>query len=183
VLGRYFSQQQHNDSSTPPSNIRQAFQCLPTALQNICGTSHFPDDNGVALMHHISESGSLYCMSDTSVKNGRASHAWIISSGEVDLITDPTLTIFVSGLVDGYSPYISSTRAELTGITAISVIMKLLMEFQSSKLKVQISCDNKGIISKIPHMSITKFCAHREANFDLFSTQQDQIKHFPITYS
>jgi hypothetical protein len=57
------------------------------------------------------------------MEDGRASHALIVSSGEVDSISDPTFTIFESGPVDGYSPYLSSTRAELTGITAISIIV------------------------------------------------------------
>jgi hypothetical protein len=113
------------------------------------------------------------------MKDRCASHAWIVSSGEVDSITDPTLTIFGLGPVDRYSLYLSSTRAELTGITAISIIVRLFVEFHSYKPKIQITCDNKGVISKIPHISLCKFHAHREANYDLFITQRDQTKVYP----
>jgi hypothetical protein len=57
------------------------------------------------------------------------------------------------------------------------------VEFHSYKPKIQITCDNKGVISKIPHISLCKFFAHHEANYDLFITQRDQTKGLPITFS
>jgi hypothetical protein len=173
----------HNETSTPSTDLKQAFDSLPPALQSICGTPNFPNDNGATLINRISDTGTLYCISDASMKDRCASHAWIVSSGEVDSITDPTLTIFESGPVDRYSPYLSSTRAELTGITPISIIVRLFVEFHSYKPKIQITCDNKGIISKIPQISLCKFHAHHEANYDLFITQRDQTKGLPITFS
>ncbi len=174
--------------STPMRAYRYLVERLPMAPQRGINTfdrsqANFPNDNGATLINRISDSGTLYCISDASMKDGHATHAWIVSSGEVDSISDPTLTIFGSGPVDRYSQYLSSTRAELTGITAISIIVRLFVKFHSYKPKIQITCNNKGVIFKIPHISLCKFRAHHEANYDLFNTQRDQTKGLPITFS
>lgn len=60
-------------------------------------------------------------MSDASFNDGRAAHAWILSSGDVDDIENQIMNISGHGSVNGYSPYLSSSRGELTGITIVTV--------------------------------------------------------------
>jgi hypothetical protein len=53
-------------------------------------------------MDEVHSSGSLFGVSDASFKNGRAAHAWIISSGKVDDISNPLLNISGNGMVHGF---------------------------------------------------------------------------------
>ena len=78
------------------------FCFLHPALRETCETIQFPPDNGCALMDEVHSSGSLFGVSDASFKNGRAAHAWIISSGKVDDISNPLLNISGNGMVHGF---------------------------------------------------------------------------------
>jgi hypothetical protein len=65
------------------------------------------------------------------------------------ILKTPRCTSKGCGPVDGYPPYLSSSKGELAGITSIAIISKLLMEFHSTQHKVQISSDNQGVIKKL----------------------------------
>jgi len=79
--------------------------------------------------------------------------------------------------VDGYTLYISSSHVELTGITALTFIAKLFLEFA----KFNLSCYNKGILTKLLNISTARFHSHCKANFDLYLTQHHQARHIEIT--
>jgi hypothetical protein len=65
---------------------------------------------------------NIFAASDASVKNKKAAHAWILSTGKVTDIMDPLLNLHGYGPVHGPSQSLSSTRGELQGITAITII-------------------------------------------------------------
>jgi hypothetical protein len=70
--------------------LAEAFSYLPASLQHICGYIHMPPDNGKAIIEAISSRDSiLFGASDASLKDGSVTHAWILSSGQID---DTTLT-------------------------------------------------------------------------------------------
>jgi hypothetical protein len=106
-----------------PNTLREAFQSMHSPLQSLCGTVNFPPDNGVNLLHSIQgANNNIFAASDASVKNKKAAHAWILSTGKVTDITDPLLNLHGYGPVHGPSQSLSSTRGELQGITAITII-------------------------------------------------------------
>jgi hypothetical protein len=121
-------------------------------------------------------------MSDASLKHGRVTHAWIISSRGVDDITNPMLHISGSGPVHGLPQYLSSSRGELQGITAILLIAKLLMEYHSCNYKVQALCNNSGIISKCSRQTNNSLKRQRIANLDLFLTQSEVAKDLDLKF-
>jgi len=91
---------------------------------------------------------SLFGASDATLKDGRALHVWILSSGKIGNIEDSGGHISGSGPVHGETQYLSSARGELQGIAAITTIANLLSKFHNQKLKVSSICDNSGVISK-----------------------------------
>jgi len=110
------------DSITcPPETLQEAFEWLPHAVRQICGSVHFPSNNGASILQSIQQLPHpvLYGTSDASLKSQRSTHAWIISSGQIDDIMDPERNISGAGPVNGLSPYLSSSRAELTGLLPI----------------------------------------------------------------
>lgn len=59
-------------------------------------------DGGVFLLFLIQQkSNTLYGACDTSLKGEQASHAWVISSGSIDVNKDPMQSIWDHGPVDG----------------------------------------------------------------------------------
>jgi len=75
VIGDWYTISPPKLQSNQPS-LEHSFNNLHPALQKICGTLHFPPDNGHALMEEIQcSSGKIFGASDASLKSGRATHA------------------------------------------------------------------------------------------------------------
>jgi len=162
MIAPFVSKPIPNSPPDHPTTLQEAYQSLPLAL--ICGSITFPADNGEKLLGTISSSNNtLYSASDASVKDGRAPRAWIISSGNINDISNCNMHITGSRPVDGLPPFISSSRAELTGITAIAIITRIFLEFHSYTACIHTYCDNQGV---------TKKCQlHRSKNFGVIVTR------------
>jgi hypothetical protein len=93
------------------------------------------------------------------LKNGRAAHAWIISSGDVNDIENPSMNIS-GGPVDDSYPNFSSSKGELMGIAALSIIGQLLLKLHSSTACFSVTCNNQGIINKCFLISFNKLNRH-----------------------
>ena len=164
--------------------LHLAFTNLSLALQRICGNVTFPDDNGKAILNHISQSNSgLFGSMDASLKHGRAAHAWIISTGSIDVIEHSNMHLSGAGPVDGYHSYISSSRAELTGITVVSIIAELFREFHNYRSRLNLICDNQGMLQKCANVLPHHFRSHRAANMDLLLIQHSLSSHLQISYN
>jgi len=72
-----------------------------------------------------------------------------------------------TGLVDGFTPYVSSTQAELTGLTDLTIIICLLSDFHSTALRAILSSDSQGAINKLQSFSTHRLRHHHEANINL----------------
>jgi hypothetical protein len=125
-------------SATHPSNniqqqpMKTAFDSIHPSLQQTCGTVHLPPDNGESLLRELRKNNNIiYSASDASLKGGKSTHAWIISSENIEDISNPYNTIYGSGPVHGPIKDLSSFRGELQSITAISIIASFLSEFAS----------------------------------------------------
>jgi hypothetical protein len=134
-------------------------------------------------MGRVALKNTIFGTSVASFKKGRASHAWVISSGALDDIADDELHISEHGPVDGYTLDMSSGRGEIHGITAMSKISQLLLHFHSSSAKVEAVCDNQGAINRCASVSFRHLKTHPEKNADLFLTQQKTQESIPITLS
>jgi hypothetical protein len=71
-----------------------------------------------------------------------------------------------SGPVDGYFPYLSSTRGKLQVITAVTIIAHLLFKFHFIKGSVRATCDNQGAIQCATSVSF-----HIDSNLIVLPTQ------------
>jgi hypothetical protein len=67
-------------------------------------------------------------MSDASLKDSNCTHAWILSTGNADHISDPQMNIQGKGAVDGAPHALSSARGELQRQTAMAIMFKLLLQ-------------------------------------------------------
>jgi predicted nucleic acid-binding Zn ribbon protein len=136
------------------------------------------------MLQKINENkNTLFGCSDASFKEGRGAHAWILSSGQVSDIEDPDLHITGGGPVDGHSPYSSSSRSELHRATALSIMAKLFPQLHSSMTIVQATCDNQGVIQRCSNPMNYNLRKHREANTDLYLTQQITAAFLLIQYN
>jgi len=148
ILG-HFPLLNNSLSRDPPNNLKEAIESLPPSVQQICGTINYRPDLGKKLFHSINLcNNSILACSDASLKENHAVHAWIISSGDINDITDPMLHISGAGPVDDCFQYLSLARAELTGLTALAIILKVFGEFYSSTAKVSLLCNNQGMLKK-----------------------------------
>jgi ribonuclease HI len=166
----------------PPKSLAEALTHLDPSLQQICGNVIFLGDNGAGIL----SSGrnpytSIYGSSDASLKDGRATHAWDMSTGQSEHLEDPTMHIKECGPVDGIPSALSSLRGELTGITAVLTISRLLLEFHSCRRHVKINCDNKGAIQRCAKGRINSHWQHIDANVDLYLTQHEIRSSIPIS--
>jgi ribonuclease HI len=98
-------------------------------------------------------------------------------------IEHPLLYIARSGPVDGLPQKLSSSRGELAGLTAITIIAHLLRGFYSSNTPVWMVCDNQSVLNKCNSLPLNWFWRHCDKNFDLFLTQQNIAKTMPISYN
>jgi hypothetical protein len=168
----------------PSPSLQQSFMSLPPALRETVGNVHFPPDNGVALLSKIkNKSIGIFDASDASLKDDQASHAWIFSSGDIDDISNPMLHVMGSGPVHGYPPYLSLTRGELQGITALAIVTKLFMDFHSFHSPVSVICDNKGVVSKCSTIQCHSLRKQHDVNCDLNLSFHDPSVSQPLALS
>jgi hypothetical protein len=166
-----------------PQSIVEAFHQLYPALQHICGNLMFPADNGQGILATIhNDSLPLYESSDASLNTGRASHAWYVSTGKAEHLEVPMFHIKGGGPVDGLPKYLSSLRGELTGITAVAIISKLLFDYHLTRKPLHIKCDNQGAINRCAKGSFSSLGRQRDANIDLYLTQHAIHSSLPISY-
>jgi hypothetical protein len=167
VLGRY---PQPLNMITDPSqlSLTSKYSNLPMTLKQICGHVNFPPDEGHALCEEINLLGNLlFGACDALFKGDKASHAWILTSGKITDLENELYQIYGSGPVDGVHSNMSLTRAELAGLTAISIVASLLLTKTSAKTKVKIICGNKGAIQACSKPTRDNLRFHRRPNTDL----------------
>jgi hypothetical protein len=87
-----------------------------------------------------------------------------------------------SGSVHGYYPNLSSARGELQGITALTIIFKLLRDYHLTSATAIIVCNNKGVLNSCANGTFCSLRNHREANIDLYSTQHTIQKSIEINH-
>jgi hypothetical protein len=138
-----------------PTSLQEAFQALPASLQHICGSIRFPPDDGKNIIDNTHDSMTLFGASDAALRDSKGSHAWIISTGLSSDITDETRHITGSGPVDGFIQNQSSSRGELQGITAVSIFSQLLLHFHKVTHKIDIICDNQGMVNRCANIHFT----------------------------
>jgi len=161
----------NTQSPIHPSTLENRFLCLSSPIRNICGTVRFPTDNGVQLINECKINGNkLFGASDASFRDGRATHAWILSTGKVSDLTSDTLSISGSGFVDGYAPHMSSARGELHGVTALSIITDLLCQHYHFPGHLTVISDNQGVVRKCNSDIGHSLRKQRDPNFDLLLT-------------
>ncbi|MFN9979486.1 MAG: hypothetical protein ACK53Y_06215 [bacterium] len=106
-------------------------------------------------MHHIhSNQRPLFGACNASLKEGQATHAWILSSGNISDIVDDNMNLHGSGPVHCYPTHLSSSQGELAGLAAISIVTQLLLKVFSSPANVSVVCDNKAMVNKCNSIDI-----------------------------
>jgi hypothetical protein len=141
----------------------------------------FPPDEGKSLINKIeSTKGFLYGSSDASLKHSTAAHSWIISSGDKDDIGNPLMNISGTGPVDGHSPYLSSTRGECQGQTAITVIANMFLKFHRSSVTLKIVSDSQNDQADTHLDNINRLWSHRTPDIDLRLQMQHESKELSI---
>jgi hypothetical protein len=154
-----------------PSTLMEEFNKLDTSLCQICGNVCFPVVDGKLLMKKISQKNKMLVgASDASLKDGIATQVWILTSGDAEDLNNDLLHLAGAGPVDGYHPYLSSTRAEIAGITAVLIISQLLLKFHASPAKVTLLCDNQAAITTCSNSYVSNLCYHRKPTSDLLIT-------------
>ena len=144
----------------------------------------FPADNGETLFEKLWQSNkSLFGASDASLKLNHATHAWILSSGDIQNIIDPLLNISGTGPVHGHLQYLSSSRGELQGVTALLIMASLLFDYFDCLYYLAAICYNKGILSKCKRGSFNSLRSQRQANINLFLPQRKAAKSIGMTFS
>jgi hypothetical protein len=167
-----------------PLSLQEMFYHLPQSSREILGSPVFKADNGETLLDKLRQSNKVILgASDASLKLNRATHAWILSSGDVQDITNPLLNISGTGPVHGHPQYLSSSRGELQGVTALSIMASLLSTYYDCSYHLAAICDNKGVLSKGERGSFNSSRSQCQANIDLFSPQRKAAKSLGMTFS
>jgi len=183
VMGKIPHKMEVSSTQSYLNPMSDEFNNLPESLRQICGNVKFPPDSGDALMQKIEQTGSvLFGASDAALKEGKATQAWLLTSGETSDVEQDLYNISGSGPVDGFTPFMSSTWAELAGLTAISVVASLFLQVYSSTAKVKIICDNKGVIAKSGRPINANLRFHRQPKSDLLLTQKATVDKCRISY-
>ncbi len=109
------------NSHAPPTydhhttTLRSLHQRLPKSLQRICGAIKFPPDGGKSLIQYLQRNNlPLIGASDASLKDGQSGQAWILTTGDINHISDPYMHLSGSGPVDGFYADLSSARGSRT---------------------------------------------------------------------
>jgi hypothetical protein len=105
------------------------YRQLPKSLRRLCGRISIPPDGGKKLMAYVKDDETaLLGVSDASIKNGCGTHAWILTTGEMEHMSDPCMKLEGSGPVDGDPYTMSSARGELQGQTALAIVTSTLLK-------------------------------------------------------
>lgn len=120
-------------------------------------------------MEYITErNASLIGVSDASVIEGNGTHAWILTTGEKNHISDPYMKLEGYGTVDGDTIAMSSAHGELQGQTALTIITEaFLTEHDAKEMAVTFYTDNLGVQKSCTNPKINRIGHHRKANMDL----------------
>jgi len=157
----------------PSNTLSSVFSRLPQSLKTICGSVHFPPDDGIQLLQGCQANGNhLFCASNASYRNGRATHAWLVSTRKATDLEHPNLTIRGGGHVDGYSPHMSSSRGELHSLTALSIMTDLFCHHSQFNGTITAICDNQGIIKKCDTPKSMSLHRQRDPNINLLLNKQ-----------
>jgi hypothetical protein len=133
--------------SNTPLSLIEHFHTLDPALRRICGSVMFPpDDGGTTISEMQSNGNTLFGSSDASIKHQSTTHACTLSSGKITDLLNPMKFISGQGPIDGCPSSISSTRGEIQGQTALTIMLDLLLLHHSSNTRISLICDNKGSI-------------------------------------
>jgi len=95
VVGKWFTPQPKQTSRA--QTLKEAFNNIHPPLKQICGKIHLPPDDGRMLGSTTRSQNSIFGASDASLKDGQASHAWVLSSGKTNDIMNPLMNISGSG--------------------------------------------------------------------------------------
>ncbi len=118
IVGSFPSKRLSASNPLPPSLEPLYKHSIHPSLKDICGQTVFPPDNGHALIQSIKQSNKqIFASSDASLKNGRSTHAWVISTGQTSNFSDPYMHIKGAGAVHGHKKYLSSCRGEFQGLS------------------------------------------------------------------
>jgi hypothetical protein len=111
------------------TDLHSLYSRLLISLKRLCGSVTLPKDGGTKLMQYLlTNNKPLLGASDASLKHGNSSHAWILTTGELEHINDPLMTLSGGGPVDGYQADMSSTRGEIHGQTALAIMSQNLLK-------------------------------------------------------
>jgi hypothetical protein len=126
---------------------------------------------------------ALLGVNDASIKNGCGTHAWILTTGEMEHMSDPCMKLEGSGPVDGDPYTMSSARGELQGQTALAIVTStLLKEHDAQNAPVSFYTDNMGIQKSCKNPKIHRVGHHRNANMDLQLEHATWTKNMCITH-
>lgn len=158
------------EAQASPKTMNDMYDKLPNALKRMSGRVHLPPDGGKLLLEKVKNKNStLLGVSDASLCDNQCSHAWIICSGEPEDLSDPNMHVSGEGIVDGAREYLSSTRGELQGQAALTVMTSVLLQANDTlDTQIKLVGDNKGVQMKTSKAGYHKIHHHREANSDLF---------------
>jgi hypothetical protein len=107
--------------------------------------------------------------SDASLKEDQCSHAWILSTGDINHIEDPYMSLRGAGPVDCIPSDLLSVRGELHGQMALTIMSKtLLISTDCIQHPVKLIGDNKGIQEKTAQCTHNRLKHHCAANIDLY---------------
>ncbi len=156
------------DHTMLSSPLQGVFNKLPPALLCLCGRVTFPPDDGYVLINRLQQlPNPLFGANDSSLKDGIATHAWVLSSGEADDLIHPLYSIHCSGTLAGWSMVFSSTRGKLQGQTAVATTSSVLMKHHITNIPVHMIGDNQGVQEKNSHYHTDRLKYHKYGNADL----------------
>lgn len=181
VVGKFIHSGRVDMGPPVPKSLEEAFYNLPTSLQQLCGSAHFPPDDDKDIIDNIPVNQCIFGASDASFQKDRGSHAWIVSTGNISDIQNDHRHISGSGPVHGFTHNISAGQEGLQGLTAASIISQLLMQFHRTTRKLDVICDNQGMTNQCSNISFISLRSHRESNVDLFLTHNNISKTIPTT--
>ena len=116
IVGIFFLRPTPSAMPTSEPSLQQRFLSLHPSLQRIFGQVKSPTDIRKEMLDRIiSSNNNVFGASDASLKHDRASHAWIISSGDCSDIENPNIHISGSGPVYGYYPNLPPHEANSRG--------------------------------------------------------------------
>lgn len=169
--------QHGQQSETSTASKYSWYRKLPKSLRRICGKISTPPDGGIKLMNYLRDrDASLLGVSDSSIVDGTGTHAWILTTGEKEHISDSCMKIEGSGPVNGDKETMSSARGEMQGQTALAIISEaFLTEHDAKDMPITFFTDNQGVQQTCQHPKLHRIGHHKKANIDL------QMEHVQVS--